>query len=249
LVVAALALPTSVASAAVVVITQAKAIAGGVTPGDTAGFPVTLNAPGAYRLDTNLTVPAGKNGIEVRSHYVDIDMNGFRLYGWNAAGTQRVGIKGVDATFGISKIHDGFISGFVQDGIRLSGNSNQWVIENMTIQSNGSSGINSGLVSYTRTLNSTINVNGLYGIQCADYCHVEGSLIASNLVDGILMRSGLVLGNTIAGNVLYGVNDMVAPGDVGVGNNALIGNNSGGAMQLFGTADLQPNTCSPKPCR
>jgi hypothetical protein len=33
----------------VIEINQAKALAGGVTPGDTAGFPVALSAPGSYR--------------------------------------------------------------------------------------------------------------------------------------------------------------------------------------------------------
>src|SRR5262245_6979065 len=33
-----------------ILITQAKANAGGITPADTAGFPVTLSAPGSYRL-------------------------------------------------------------------------------------------------------------------------------------------------------------------------------------------------------
>jgi hypothetical protein len=248
-IVAALTISSTPALAAIIIITQAKANAGGITPADTAGFPVTLSVPGAYRLDTNLTVPLGKVGIAVRTHYVDIDMNGFRLYGWNSAGTQRLGVTGVDATFGVSKIHDGFISGFASEGIRLRGNSNQWVIENMTIQSNGTEGIDSASIGYTRVLNSTIDANGTYGILCGDYCHVEGSIVASNQIDGVLMRSGLVLGNTIAGNVAYAVNDTVTAGDIGVGNNALIGNNAGGAKQLFGTADLHPNTCSPTPCR
>ena len=76
------------ASAAVILITQAKANAGNVTPGDAPGFPVTLSLPGAYRLDTNLTVPANKTGLSVTSHNVDIDMAGFRLYGANSAGTR-----------------------------------------------------------------------------------------------------------------------------------------------------------------
>jgi hypothetical protein len=40
-------LPAAPASAQVILITQAKAVQGGVTPGDTAGFPVTLSRPGA----------------------------------------------------------------------------------------------------------------------------------------------------------------------------------------------------------
>ena len=41
----------------VVEINQAKALAGGVTAGDTAGFPATISQSGSYRLTGNLTVP------------------------------------------------------------------------------------------------------------------------------------------------------------------------------------------------
>jgi hypothetical protein len=66
-------LPAEPVSAAVILITQTRALNDGI-PGDAPGFPVTLSFPGAYRFDTNLTVPADKNGIVVTSHNVDIDM-------------------------------------------------------------------------------------------------------------------------------------------------------------------------------
>jgi hypothetical protein len=64
-----------------VVITQAKANAGNVTPGDAAGFPVTLSQPGSYVLASNLQAPANTAGIKVNSHDVTIDLNGFRMRG------------------------------------------------------------------------------------------------------------------------------------------------------------------------
>ena len=129
------------ASAAVVVITQAKANAGGVTPGDAPGFPVTLSLPGAYQFDTNLTVPANRNGIVVTSHYVDIDMNGFLLLGANSAGT-KVAFHGVVSGFGDGHIHNGVISSFKGSGIYLvaAPNSNAWVVEDMQIVGNDQDG-------------------------------------------------------------------------------------------------------------
>jgi hypothetical protein len=241
----AVSLPSSAASAAVVLITQAKAIQGGVTEGDAPGFPVTLNDPGAYRLETNLTVPAGAIGITVRSHYVDIDMNGFRLYGWNAAGTQRVGSYGVYATFGVSRIHDGFISGFRNDGINLTGNSNQWVIENMIIQSNGGSGIRAS--SYTRIVGNTIDTNVAYGVFGLDFVHVERNLIASNGYRGVRLESGMLVENTIAGNADYGLWDNGVP-DTGLSNNIFINNNPTGSNQLAGGVQIHPNACTGNPC-
>jgi len=94
-----------------IIITQAKANAGNVTPGDAAGFPVTLSLPGAYVLGSNLTVSANKTGLSVTSHNVDIDMNGFRLHGAGVASYGVVSIRGE------SHIHGGVISSFKLDGI------------------------------------------------------------------------------------------------------------------------------------
>ena len=169
------------ASAAVVVITQAKANAGGVTPGDAPGFPVTLSLPGAYQFDTNLTVPANRNGIVVTSHYVDIDMNGFLLLGANASGV-KVAFHGVISGHGDGHIHDGIISSFKGNGIFLvaAPNSNAWVVEDMQIVGNDQFGIRADVSHYLRFSNNLILVNGRAGIVCGEYCHVEGNTLADN---------------------------------------------------------------------
>ena len=77
----------SPAIAQVVDIDQAAALAGGVTPGDTPGFPVTLSESGAYRLTSNLNlngvagVTADTSAIEVTRHNVTIHMDGFEITG------------------------------------------------------------------------------------------------------------------------------------------------------------------------
>jgi hypothetical protein len=60
---------------------QARAMAGWVTPGDAPGFPVTITAPGHYRLTSDLIVPAGTGGIVIRADNVVIDLNGFAIRG------------------------------------------------------------------------------------------------------------------------------------------------------------------------
>src|SRR5688572_23105176 len=65
-----------------VLIDQAKANAGNVTPGDTPGFPVTITQPGSYRLTSNLTVSnENTTAIRITTNDVTIDLNGFRLKG------------------------------------------------------------------------------------------------------------------------------------------------------------------------
>src|SRR5947199_6672479 len=66
----------------VVLIDQNRALAGGVTPGDAPGFPVTISLAGSYRLSGNLTVPnANTTAISITSDNVTIDLNGFSIIG------------------------------------------------------------------------------------------------------------------------------------------------------------------------
>src|SRR5712692_4005736 len=66
----------------VVLIDQNRALAGGVTPGDAPGFPVTISVPGSYRLSGNLTVPdANTTAIQVTADNVTLDLNGFSIIG------------------------------------------------------------------------------------------------------------------------------------------------------------------------
>src|SRR5262245_12578733 len=64
-----------------VLIDQAQAQAGGVTPDDDPGFPVTISRRGKYKLTGNLNVPAGQNGIDVTAGNVTLDLNNFRIFG------------------------------------------------------------------------------------------------------------------------------------------------------------------------
>jgi hypothetical protein len=66
-------------------IDQNKALAGGVTPGDAPGFPITLTQPGRYVLTSNLYPPPDTGGIETKNHDITVDFNGFRLHGLGEA--------------------------------------------------------------------------------------------------------------------------------------------------------------------
>src|SRR4051794_18586081 len=69
----------AVAADGEILINQAKVNAGGITPGDTAGFPALLSRSGRYKLTGNLRVPAGENGIEIRANDIILDLNGFSI--------------------------------------------------------------------------------------------------------------------------------------------------------------------------
>lgn len=71
------------ASDGVIEINQARMAAGGITPGDTAGAPVTLSQPGSYRLTSDLVVTGIHDaGLHVKTGAgVTIDLNGFAIRG------------------------------------------------------------------------------------------------------------------------------------------------------------------------
>lgn len=90
----------------VVVFTQADAVAGGVTAGDTPGFPVTIGVGGSYRLGSNLVVTSAVSSIEVRANEVTVDMGGFTLAG---SGVGRNGVTGFNRSL---TVRGGTVQGF-----------------------------------------------------------------------------------------------------------------------------------------
>jgi hypothetical protein len=217
-----------------ILITQAKANAGNVTPGDAAGFPVTLSLPGSYEFAGNLQPPANKAGIRIASNDVTIDLNGFRLRG---AGVATTGIYGDD--FKSVTIRNGTISGFDNHGIYGSGRS--WIVEDMRVVQNGAHGI---FVNGFSTLvrGSTVTQNAGVGISCTSSCHIEDSTSSGNGGVGIDIDDGTVLGNVIIDNAGLGIDGGIY---VGYGNNTLASNNSGGDQVNAAPSALHPNFCLP----
>jgi hypothetical protein len=218
-----------------ILITQAKANAGNVTPGDAAGFPVTLSLPGSYEFASNLQPPADKAGIKIASNGVTINLNGFRL---NGAAGATTGIYG--ATFDSATIRSGTITGFDAHGIYSTGDN--WIVEDMRVLLNGAHGIYVG-GRYSSVRGSTATQNGGIGIHCDVRCFVEESNSSGNGGVGISINGGTVLGNVIIANDGIGISGGF---HVGYGNNTLVFNNGGGANpQVKIVLALHPNACSP----
>ncbi len=225
--------PAVPAQAAVIVITQGKAKAGNVTPGDAPGFPVTISRSGSYRLATNLTVPAGKDGISITDHDVTIDLDGFRIHGFSAAN------NGIVGTMHTATVRNGFVGLFRFNGISLGGDFH--VIENMRIIGNASYGIYAnGNSTLIRGNVVSSNGNGMF----ARNSLVEGNVVAGNFGVGVRAARSTVLGNTITSNASYGIfGDTVADGQqniTGYGNNTLVNNNGNGAEVFLSVAPLHP---------
>lgn len=115
----------AVGSDGVLEIHHVCASGGGCFPGDNPGYPVEVTASGSYRLTSNLTVPAGANGIVV-ANGVDIDLGGFELagpvsclLGCPAPGTGS-GVAGAIGGGSQCSVSNGKVRGFALDGISLN---------------------------------------------------------------------------------------------------------------------------------
>ena len=232
----ALSLPAPAFADGEIHITHAKALAGNVTPGDAAGYPVTISIPGTFELASNLFVAANKIGIQVTSAHVTIDLNGFLMQGTNVAW------YGITSGVENVTVRNGTIAGFDFDGI--NGTGSFLLVENVRVLANGRYGIFAEISSHSRYLNNTVAENGLSGLVCGLGCLVEDSVVSENGAHGIYIHRGTVLGNTLVSNGAFGIG---GPGgsNVGFGNNTLVDNNNGNAQVAAGLIPLEPNACTP----
>jgi len=221
-----------------VLITQAKALAGNVTPGDLPGFPVNITQPGSYKLAGNLTVAADRPGISVDAHDVTIDLDGFRIYGANFA------TAGIYGSMNSTTIRNGTIALFKSHSIYLTGSFA--VIEQMRTVANGGYGIyvagSSGLIQDNV---ASSNSSGIY----AGSALIQGNVVSRNTGAGISARRSTILGNNITDNGGMGIYGYPSPHQstalVGYGNNTLVGNNSYGAQVGGDISPLHANACDP----
>ena len=183
-----------IAHAAPKKITQARALAGGITPGDAPGFPVTISRPGSYILQTNLTLPSttGTIGIEVLAESVDINLNGFTIRGPKVCPDEDStpcppGIE--DTSYHLIKggdnvtVRNGTARGSGGNGITLGAHA---TIERVNILWNGLFGLVAGKGSHVR--DSRVAQNG-YGVVAGPDCRVRGNVVRANTFSALELSS------------------------------------------------------------
>lgn len=201
----ALASTALVASDGRIEINQVNALAGGVTPGDTPGFPVTISVGGSYVLtsDLDLTV-VGANANDTTAidasqsdpAPVSIDLNGFTIRGpTDCEATVPCTNTGAGSGiyYGRTSVSNGAIVGMGFVGIISLGGT----IDSVHIRDSGSFGIdiNTGTIR-----NSSFTQNGGYGVAMASST-IENSIIYNNLGGGVFINDGLVRGCFIKANL------------------------------------------------
>jgi len=188
----------------VVLIDQSKALAGNVTPGDTAGFPIVVSQPGSYRLTSNLAVPnADTTAIEISSDRVTIDLNGFSIIGpvtcvtgFQCSGGEGDGVHvALGKTFRNITVQNGTISGMGCDGIRLFGTGN--VVDRMRLDNNGLDGLD---VVGGEVTNSHASQNGRGGFIVSSGIVTHNTAEANSGNGFTTVHSALVTYNLAKGN-------------------------------------------------
>lgn len=222
----------------VVLINQAAALNGGVTPGDAPGFPVTIVVSGSYRLSSNLTVPnASTDAIQIFADDVTIDLNGFSIIGpvvcTNFPTTctntgSGIGING-NAAFN-TKVLNGNIKGMGAQGVLLAPASQASLVEKISAFSNGADGISTGGI-VNQSIASSNGASGIVGRT------VTGSTSEFNGALGIRVVEGSITNNTVRSNGQQGISAFCA--SIILGN--LVSANDGGDIVTFSPGCVRAN--------
>lgn len=191
-------------------INQARALAGAIAPGDTANFPITIDAAGSYVLTGDLTVPANTTGIQITASDVSLDLNGFAVRGGGG-----IFGSGIEISGAFAQVHDGLVTGAALDGVRVLAEDAH--LENLTLRSNVV-GIelleDRGEIVHCRAMQ-----NASTGIQVQGALDgaIERSFIANNAGPGATLAAGssarfernVVRGN--GGGTVTGAFSFIAP--------------------------------------
>jgi hypothetical protein len=246
----------------VVLIDQPAAVAGNVTPGDAAGFPVTLSHPGSYRLAGNLVVPdANTTAIVITSDDVTLDLNGFSIRGpvdcsagfpcANIGAQQGYGV--LAGTDGPSKgyyritIRNGTIHGMGADAVHVLGDSVR--VEDLHVSDNGFSGIvvrSPGVVANAETnfivRRNNVQRNGGYGIKTYAGAITDNVITESRTVGiSVQVGAGLVARNLVSGSGEWGLG--LTP-TVSYFGNTLVNN----VTPVVGGVNVGQNLCNTATC-
>jgi hypothetical protein len=154
-------------SAGVIEINQAKALAGGVTPGDDPLFPVYLATSGSYILTSDLDLsvdgnPLNTHAILVNGADVTIDLNGFAIRGIAACAppqpttcTPEANGNGINAPFGSNlTVKNGTIRGMGKFGIFQPNGSGNYA--DLDLRHNAGGGL-SGSGATVRNVRAQLN--------------------------------------------------------------------------------------------
>lgn len=201
---------------------------------DSAGFPVTIDQPGSYRLISNLeTTDENQTIIDIQTSHVTLDLNGFTIIGpTSCSGTPTsctpTGTgRGVDSSLSDVTVRGGQVTGMGSNGIDLRHGA---AVEKVRAVGNGADGID--VSDDSRVADNVVRINGQNGIDAANGSIVKGNVTVQNGADGMTLPDSRVIGNTASRNAQEGIN---CGGDCVVRDNRALGNGNIGIRAVGGS--------------
>jgi hypothetical protein len=196
----------------------------GCFAGDSSRYPVTISAPGSYRLTSNLAVPdENTSAIRVEASSVSIDLNGFEIAGITTCpGLPPLcvstglgsGVEVDDAQRESVSVRNGSIRGMGRAGVILGALA---LVENVRVRENGFLGI-ALMAAHGAVRHCQAQSNGSFGITAS------GAVVYDN-VASVNGQYGIAADGTLSGNVA----NLNAAGGISAGANAtVIGNSADG---------------------
>lgn len=235
---------TAEAGDGVLEINQTCAAQTGCFPGDTAGFPVTIDgtAGRSYRLTSDVTV-AGLNtdAIVLQTSSISLDLNGFSIVGpGSCSGDPNVCTLTSGSGSGIESnppngrgvsVRNGTIRGMGSFGLTLGHDA---IVEGVRALENRATGIYvaSGIIK-----GSTASQNGLSGIFAFTRTVIEGNTVRSNSARGVDTNGSTVRGNSVSDNAGTGI--YLGSGSIAEGNSVV--NNDDFGISCDSTAGYRGN--------
>lgn len=251
-------------------IDHAKAMAGGATPGDTPGYPVTISQPGSYRLASNLVQPnANTDVIVITAESVTLDLNGFAILGATVCTADRSpsctgggsatsvaqagrGIVTADNTSNVT-VRNGTVQGMGNAGIVLHGGGH--LVEYVHARSNAFGGIlifagddnTPSIAQHNRAARNAIG-NSFAGAFSGPGILVERGMARNNTADstgiGIRVQLGSASHNVVTHN--FSGLEFGAVGNSSFFGNVMLDNTF--HFQPGGTINLGQNQCGAAAC-
>ena len=214
----------------VIEINQSRALAGGVTAGDTAGFPVDITESGSYRLTGDLDATGANRAIQISVSDVTLDLNGFKIANAQSRGVTTPNsndefdnlaiLNGAIVNSGDYAIHlaNGEGARVERIRVRLGGNffaivagPRCHIIDNV-VSATIDDGIAAGGGCVVR--GNAIQTAGR-GISCS-HCTIANNAISASTV-GIQAGASTITGNTITGGIT-GIQTLTGGGCAVIGN-------------------------------
>lgn len=188
----------ALAAEGVIEINQARALAGGVTSGDSAGYPITIDQAGSYALTSSLD-PSPADAIYIQADDVSIDLRGFRVKGSisdvNSGAARTTLLNGAVSDGDIVLGDDAMAANLKLSGGSISMQSGSLAVDNTLVSVGPTPAISVGDQSAVRG-NRIRNAGSC--IVAGEAAQIENNSVELCFADGLEAGKGSkIVGNTI----------------------------------------------------